>query len=90
VVFPSYIESHPMPLIETALFGLPLLVSDLDFSREVVGDYEGAKFLNHKDDKIWGDSIIEFYYENKRFPSYKAGFSSNWQTFFELINKSVS
>ncbi len=86
VVFPSYIESHPMPLIETALFGLPLLVSDLDFSREVIGDYEGAKFLNHKDDKIWGEEIIQCYREHPRFPPYQANVLNGWSQFFNLIN----
>ena len=87
VVFPSYIESFCLPLIETALFGLPLLVSDLDLSREVIGDYQGAKFLYYKDYKVWGDSIIEYYKEHPQFKPYELNYSNTWEHFFKLIDK---
>ena len=87
VVFSSYIESSSLPLTETALFGLPLLVSDLDFSREVIGDYQGAKFVDYKDYKVWGDSIIECYKKHPRFKPYELNYSNTWEHFFELINK---
>jgi glycosyltransferase involved in cell wall biosynthesis len=86
VVFPSYIESHPMPLIEAALFGLPLLVSDLDFSREVIGDYRGAKFLNYKDYQEWGKEIIQCYETHPHFPPYEVNVLNGWSQFFDLIN----
>jgi glycosyltransferase involved in cell wall biosynthesis len=85
VVFPSYLESFPLPLIETALFGLPLLVSDLGFSREIIGNYEGAQFIDYRDEKEWAEKIIEAYHQKKRFSPYLPSFNTNWQTFFELI-----
>jgi len=87
VAFPSYLESFPLPLIETALFGLPLLASDLGFSREIIGNYEGAQFIDYRDEKEWAEKIIEAYHQKKRFSSYLPSFNTNWQTFFELINK---
>ena len=87
VVFPSYLESFPLPLIETALFGLPILVSDLEFSWEIIANYEGAQFIDYRNEKEWAQKIIEAYYQKKRFPSYLPSFNTNWQTFFELINK---
>jgi len=87
VVFPSYLESFPLPLIETALFGLPILVSDLGFSREIIGNYEGAQFIDYRNEKEWAQKIIEAYHQKKRFSPYFPSFSTNWQTFFELINK---
>jgi glycosyltransferase involved in cell wall biosynthesis len=87
VIFPSYLESFPLPLIETALFGLPLLASDLEFSREIIGNYEGAQFIDYQNEKEWAEKIIEAYHQKKRFSPYFPSFNTNWQTFFELINK---
>ena len=84
VVFPSFIESHPMPLKEAALFGLPLLVSDTDFSREIISDYKGARFLDYKNYKEWGDAIIETYKKRPRFQPYKVPSGNGWQKFFAL------
>jgi glycosyltransferase involved in cell wall biosynthesis len=85
VVFPSYLETFGLPLIEAANFGLPLLVSDLVFSREIIGNYEGAQFIDYRNEKEWAQKIIETYHQKKRFSSYFPSFNTNWQTFFELI-----
>jgi len=58
----------------------------LDFSREVIGNYEGAKFLDYKDYKDWGENIIQYYNKKLRFSSYKLTNLNNWQTFFKLID----
>ncbi|MGB9681254.1 MAG: glycosyltransferase [Minisyncoccia bacterium] len=89
VVFPSYIETFGLPLIEAAFFGLPLLVSDLDFSREVVGNYEGAQFLDYKDEKLWAEKIMECYNKRPRFKSFRVNFKNSWKVFFDLIERLV-
>ncbi len=54
-------EGFGMPAVEAALFGAPLLVSDIDVFRETVGDY--ARFVDpvapiegiaHAIDDAWG------------------------------------
>jgi glycosyltransferase involved in cell wall biosynthesis len=79
------LESFPLPLIETALFGLPLLVSDLGFNREIIGNYEGAQFIDYRNEKEWAQKIIEAYHQKRHFSPYSPSFNTNWQTFFELI-----
>ena len=64
MVFPSYIETFGLPLIEAASFGFPILVADINYAREVIGSYKGVKFLDYKDPKIWAENIIDLY--NKR------------------------
>jgi len=86
VVFPSYIETFGLPLIEVAEFGLPLLVSDLDFSREIISEYKGAQFLDYKDEKIWAENIVECYRQKPHFKPLRPYLRSSWQTFFELID----
>jgi len=87
MVFPSYLETFGLPLIEAASFGLPILVSDLSFLREVIGGYEGALFLDYNDYQAWGDSIIECYKKRSRFKPYVLNYSNNWEHFFKLIDK---
>ena len=87
VVFPSYVETYALPLRETALFGLPLLVSDLPFSREVIGDYKGASFLNFKDFKQWGEAIIDIYQKRPKFESFNPQQANSGKQFFDLVDK---
>ena len=87
MVFPSYIETFGLPLIEAASFGLPILVADLPYAREVIEEYKGAKFLDYKDVKLWAESIIDLNNKKIKYKSYNTTYKKSWKYFFELINK---
>lgn len=57
LVFPSYIETFGLPLIEAAMTGMPVLAADLPYAREVLDGYEGVTFIPHNDPKAWADAI---------------------------------
>lgn len=59
LLFPSYIESFGLPLIEAASTGIKILAPDLPYSREVLNGYNGVKFIDYNDSVIWGDNILE-------------------------------
>ena len=88
-LFPSYIESFPLPLIEAAAFGLPILVSDLDYAREVIGRYKGAKFLDYTDVKLWAENIINLYNKRIKYKPYNINYKTSWKDFFKLIEKLI-
>lgn len=44
LVFPSYIETIGLPLLEARSVGAPILAADCLYARDGVGDYEGAEF----------------------------------------------
>ncbi len=46
VVFPSFIESSPLPLTEAKMHNTPIITSDCDFSHEILDDYENVNFFN--------------------------------------------
>lgn len=46
LVFTSYIESHPLPLLEAKALGTIILASDCPFSKEILGSYKNAYFFN--------------------------------------------
>ena len=85
VVFPSYLETFGLPLLEAASFGKPLLVANEKYSHEVVSNYKGAKLLNIHSPKRWGDAIWGEYQNPTKYDKYRADFEDSWNDFFMLI-----
>jgi glycosyltransferase involved in cell wall biosynthesis len=46
LLFPSFIETFGLPLLEARLHNGIILAADCPFSREILGDYENAYFFN--------------------------------------------
>jgi len=89
MVFPSYIETFGLPLIEAASFGIPILVADINYAREVIGSYKGVKFLDYKNPKIWAENIIDLYNKRIKYKPYSINYKTSWKDFFKLIEKLV-
>jgi len=49
LIFPSFIETFGLPLLEARLTGSPIIASDEPFSREILEDYDKVKFFNYDD-----------------------------------------
>lgn len=58
LAYPSYIETIGLPLIEGALYNLPVLAAKMPYAEEVIKDYEGAYFVPPFDVSKWCSSII--------------------------------
>ena len=54
---------------------------------EVIGDYEGVKFLDYKDAKLWQENIIDMYNKRTKYEPYNVNYETSWKDFFGLINK---
>ena len=88
LLFPSYIESFGLPLLEAAGVGIPIIASDLPYAHDVVGEYEGTTYVNYKDAKAWALAIKEMCVNKRKYESYKyLSNKGNWKTFFELVEK---
>lgn len=89
LLFPSYIETFGLPLLEAAGAGIPIVVSDLPYAHDVIGGYEGVSFLNYEDADVWASAIETLCRQEKKvyssfqYPADKGG----WNDFFALINK---
>ncbi len=46
LIFPSYIETFGLPLLEAKIHSSPIIASDCAFSREILGDYDKVHFFN--------------------------------------------
>ncbi|WP_443864246.1 glycosyltransferase, partial [Fusobacterium ulcerans] len=49
LVFPSYLETFGLPLVEAQYFDLDILTVDLEYSREVINEYKKVCFIKKND-----------------------------------------
>lgn len=88
LLFPSFIETFGLPLLEAAGAGLPIIASDLPYVHDVVGDYSGVVYADYKDEVAWANQMRKVYNDKKRYESFQYNESrANWKTFFELVEK---
>lgn len=59
LIFPSYIESFGLPLLEAKMHRSPIIASDCAFSHEILEDYEKAVFFNPFDSEELSQRIAE-------------------------------
>jgi glycosyltransferase involved in cell wall biosynthesis len=85
VVFPSYLETFGLPLLEAASFGKPILCANEGYAIEVVSDYEGANLLEINSPEIWADALIKQSSSTIKYEKYRANFKDSWNDFFKLI-----
>ncbi len=89
LLFPSYIETFGLPLLEAAGAGIAIVASDLPYAHDVVGGYEGVSFLNYEDAEAWASAIESLCEQEKKtyssfhYPTDRG----NWNDFFALIEK---
>ena len=89
LLFPSYIETFGLPLLEAAGAGIVIVASDLPYAHDVVGGYEGVTFLNYEDANAWASTIETLCDQGKKvYPSFHyPADRGNWNDFFALIEK---
>lgn len=88
IVFPSYIETFGLPLIEAASFGKKILVSDCSYSKEVIGDYKLARFVKHYDIDQWSKEIIKLFDKYDETPN-TLSYQNEWLYVFDKINQII-
>jgi glycosyltransferase involved in cell wall biosynthesis len=88
VLFPSYIESFGLPILEAMFYGKRILLADIPNSREVVGLYDGAEFLPHDDTIRWAMALIEeIHCGHRKYFSYTSSLNGWKELFSEIVDK---
>ena len=49
LVFPSYLETVGLPLLEAKALSRPIIAADLEYARESVGDYDEVHYFSALD-----------------------------------------
>lgn len=59
VVFPSRLETWGLPITEAKMWHKPLLVADLPYAHETVGDYDKVRFAGAHDRDAWQRGFLD-------------------------------
>lgn len=86
LLFPSKIESFGLPLVEAAMFGVPIIAADLPYAREVLEDYEGVNFADVNNSEIWAEQIKLFLKTDKKYKKLTQKVPSTWKEFVGVMN----
>lgn len=57
LLFSSELESFPLPLIEVAAIGAPVVAPNLEYAREALGGYRGASFFTAGDSSSLAEAM---------------------------------
>lgn len=88
LLFPSFIETFGLPLVEAANLGVKILAADLPYARETLNGYCGASFINYSDVESWRFSLAKIISgKSEKFPPLRdeALARSDWNIFFEKL-----
>lgn len=61
LVFPSYIETVGLPLLEARSVGAWILAADCLYARDIIGDYERAEFFETFDSAALSEKMQQFF-----------------------------
>ncbi|MPN59562.1 hypothetical protein SDC9_207283 [bioreactor metagenome] len=88
VLFPSYVETFGLPLIEASYFKKNIIVSDCSYSREVLNGYKRVDFIQYNDAISWGNAMIQNI--NLHCDDNEVSIPNNgWKNVFDLIDNLV-
>jgi glycosyltransferase involved in cell wall biosynthesis len=92
LVFPSKLETWGLPISEAKAFSKPILVSDLPYSHETVGDYDKVSFFDPSDYKQLASLMEKFILNDIVFdgniasPTFEP-YANSWEDIFKIILK---
>lgn len=88
LLFPSYIETFGLPLIEAASFGLPIIAADLPYSNEVLKNYQGVEFVDHSDADKWATAISKIK-KYRKFSPLSISKTNSWEELFKIVKQNI-
>ncbi len=88
ILFPSKLETWGLPIVEAKDFNKPILLANLPYAHETLGEYDKVKFINVNDHKALAVDLISFINENlvyeKTSKKYDKDVLPDWNS---LVNK---
>jgi glycosyltransferase involved in cell wall biosynthesis len=90
VVFPSRLETWGLPITEAKALNKPLLVADLPYAHETVGNYSAVSFLQATDVQAWANAFVQIASGQHAFESHtctlpEAPFAADWPQLWRLL-----
>jgi glycosyltransferase involved in cell wall biosynthesis len=94
VLFPSMLETWGLPITEAKRYGKRLLVADLDYAHETVGNWNAVTFLPPRVAHVWADAfkkiaLGEWQFGSQARPIPEEPFVSNWPQLWHLLTEGL-
>lgn len=94
VIFSSQLETWGLPISEAKTFGKPIMVSDLAYAHETVGNYDKVAFFDPSDptglaDLIQGALEGRAVFQSVSHSPPAEPFVTNWADFIRLVTKNL-
>lgn len=93
LIFSSKLETWGLPISEFKMFNKPLLLADLPYAHETVGDYDRVKFFDPDNPRQLAEHMAALIIGDLAFDGSTAAkveepFAQNWQQLFSIILES--
>jgi len=90
IIFPSKLETWGLPISEAKQFNIPIILADLPYAHETVGNYDMVKFFspdNHVQLASYMKSFIDgtLVFDGNKAEIVKEPFTENWKELFEVL-----
>lgn len=85
LLFPSYIETFGLPLLEARLHNAPIIASDTLFAKEILKGYRNADFFNYDDSSRLSNIMESYILKNKKRNSVKDNFEIKNESLVETV-----
>lgn len=94
LIFPSKLETWGLPISEFKVFSKPMLIANLSYAKETVGNFDKVKFFN-PDDPVELAEYMEkliltpnyFRFDQTTETNYIQPFTNNWSDLFKILLK---
>lgn len=86
MIFPSLIETLGLPLVEASGLGLPVAVSDLSYTREILGNYKNVIYMDSLQEKSVYDAMDKLL-KMQRCENYFINGSTSWEDFWKILER---
>lgn len=92
LIFPSKLETWGVPITEFKSFNKPILLADLRYAHETIGDYDKVKFFNPYNPNELSKIMKEFIngklaFEQTKQKDIGKPFAKNWEELFNILLK---
>lgn len=92
MIFPSKLETWGLPISEYKNTGKPLLLADLPYAHETVGEYDKVKFFEPSDSVKLAEEMKNFMdnkivYDVNQKVDIRQPYAEDWNELFEMILK---
>lgn len=90
ILFPSFLETFGLPLLEASSLNKTILCSDLPYTHDVLSEYDNVEYIKFDDSELWEKSIKKHINKKDNFNIEKSQRNSqttsdNWSDFFKLL-----